>query len=141
MKECFIMVTEKLQEGECLIDTHTMITDVASLRDAIITSLEDDKAEDIVLVDLKGKTSFADMMVIADGRSNRHVSSMADSLMKTLKHSGVDYLSVEGLESCDWVLIDAGDIVVHLFKPTIRELYNLEKMWAVAIPEAQPLMV
>jgi ribosome-associated protein len=97
--------------------------------------LEDDKAEQIAIIDLKGKTSFADMMIIADGRSNRHVSSMADSLSKTLKEHGIDYLSVEGLESCDWVLIDAGDIVVHLFKPGVREIYNLEKMWAVAIPD------
>ncbi len=107
------------------------------MQNAIIASLEDDKAEQIAIVDLKGKTSFADAMIIADGRSNRHVSSMADSLSKALKERGLPFLSIEGLESCDWVLIDAGDIVVHLFKPGIRELYNLEKMWAVAIPDQQ----
>lgn len=76
-------------------------------------------------------------MIIADGRSNRHVSSIADNVNKALRDAEFHCLSIEGLESCDWVLIDAGDIVVHLFKPGIREIYNLEKMWAVAIPESQ----
>jgi ribosome-associated protein len=114
-----------------MLDTN----DVASLKDTIITALEDDKAENIAVIDLKGKTSFADMMVIADGRSNRHVASMADHLSKTLKQNSGCGIAVEGLESCDWVLIDAGDIVIHLFRPGVREIYNLEKMWAVAIPE------
>lgn len=87
------------------------------------------------MLDLRGKTSFADAMVIADGRSNRHVSSMADKLSKALKENGFNYVAVEGLETCDWVLIDAGDVIVHLFKPAIREVYNLEKMWSVVIPD------
>lgn len=127
--------------GECLISTYEELTTVTALQNAIIASLEDDKAEQIAVVDLKGKTSFADAMIIADGRSNRHVSSMADSLSKALKEQGFIALSIEGLESCDWVLIDAGDIVVHLFKPGVRELYNLEKMWAVAIPDQQLAMM
>jgi ribosome-associated protein len=107
------------------------------LERTILTSLEDGKAEHIATVDLRGKTSFADAMILADGRSNRHVSAMADNVSKALKQAGFECLSIEGLENCDWVLIDAGDIVVHLFKPGIREVYNLEKMWAVAIPEPQ----
>jgi ribosome-associated protein len=123
--------------GECLIGTQTQHSTPSRLERTIIAALEDGKAEDIATVDLRGKTSFADSMIIADGRSNRHVSSIADNLCKSLRDEGLDCLSVEGLESCDWVLIDAGDIVVHLFKPGIREIYNLEKMWAVAIPESQ----
>jgi ribosome-associated protein len=106
------------------------------LIDLIVKSLDDDKAEDIITMDLRGKTSFADAMIIADGRSNRHVGSMADKLAKNLREYGVGSVMMEGLESCDWVLVDAGDVIVHLFKPTIREIYNLEKMWAVAQPNA-----
>jgi ribosome-associated protein len=103
--------------------------------DIIIHALDDDKAEDIKMLDLRGKTSFADAMVIADGRSNRHVGSMAEKLSKTLKEHGFGYVVIEGLETCDWVLLDAGDVIVHLFKPTIREIYSLEKMWSVATPQ------
>ncbi len=75
-------------------------------------------------------------MIIADGRSNRHVGSMADKLAKNLREYGIGSVLTEGLETCDWVLVDAGDVIVHLFKPTIREIYNLEKMWALYTPEA-----
>jgi ribosome-associated protein len=108
-----------------------------SLINIIVAALDDDKAEEITTIDLRGKTSFADAMIIADGRSNRHVGSMADKLTKTLKEHGVSSVAVEGTETCDWVLVDAGDVIVHLFKPTIREVYNLEKMWSLAVPEYQ----
>ena len=111
--------------------------DVDTLQKAIIHQLEEDKADEIAIIDLEGKTSFADRMIIADGRSVRHVSSVADSLVKELKELGLDYISLEGTETCDWVLIDAGDIVVHLFRPGVREIYNLEKMWAIAPRDTQ----
>jgi ribosome-associated protein len=88
------------------------------------------KAEDIVTIDLTGKTSIADVMVVASGRSNRHVGSVADSLVEGLGKAGVSDVKVEGMPHCDWVLIDAGDVIVHVFRPEVRDFYNLEKMWA-----------
>lgn len=102
-----------------------------------MSHLEEDKAEDIAVIDLKGKTSFADMMIVADGRSARHVSALADNLAKALKDIGSEYISLEGTETCDWVLLDLGDIVVHLFRPGVREVYNLEKMWEIAPQDSQ----
>lgn len=102
------------------------------MKELIIHTLEEDKAEGISVIDLKGKTSFADMMILADGRSARHVASIADSLVDLLKDIDSPHISLEGTETCDWVLLDTGDIVVHLFRPGVRDIYNLEKMWAVA---------
>ena len=87
------------------------------------------KAEEIVEIDLSGKTSIADTMIIASGRSQRHVGAIADALMRALKDNGREAIGVEGLPLCDWVLIDAGDVVVHIFRPEIRSFYNLEKIW------------
>ena len=101
------------------------------------TSLEDDKAEDIVVIDLSGKTSFADFMVIASGRSQRQVGAMAEHLREKLKHVGVKSPSIEGAERCDWVLIDGGDVIIHLFRPEVRSFYNLEKMWGMDLPEPE----
>ncbi|WP_139412742.1 ribosome silencing factor [Bartonella mastomydis] len=95
----------------------------------ILKSLEDTKAEDIVAIDIQGKTSLADYMVIASANSQRHVSSIADHLLRTLKDSGQGFARVEGLSGGDWVLIDTGDIIIHLFRPEIRLFYNLEKIW------------
>ena len=94
-------------------------------------SLEDDKAEDIVVIDLAGKSSFADYMVIASGRSNRQVAAIADHLEQRLKQAGHRHLSVEGKQVGDWVLVDSGDIVAHIFRPEPRAFYALEKMWAL----------
>ena len=99
-------------------------------------SLDDDKAEDIVVIDLHGKSSFADFMVVASGRSARQVGAMAEHLAVKLKQQGVDHIGVEGAQVGDWVLIDGGDVVVHLFRPEVRRFYNLEKMWGIALPEA-----
>ncbi len=88
------------------------------------------KAEDIVSINLTGKTSIADMMVVASGRSNRHVGAIADDVLEKLRDAGVKNLHVEGMPHCDWVLIDAGDVIVHIFRPEVRSFYNLEKMWA-----------
>ncbi|MBV8392361.1 MAG: nicotinate-nucleotide adenylyltransferase [Alphaproteobacteria bacterium] len=94
-------------------------------------SLDEDKAEDIVVIDLKGKSAFADYMVIATGRSNRQVVAIADHLAERLKAAGHGYIPVEGKQGGDWVLVDAGDVVVHVFRPEPRAFYALEKMWAL----------
>jgi ribosome-associated protein len=97
----------------------------------VLRSLEDAKAEDVVPIDITGKSPLSDYMVVASGRSHRHVGAIADRLISDLKqHSGIAP-RVEGLPNCDWVLIDAGDVVVHVFRPEVRSFYNLEKMWQV----------
>jgi ribosome-associated protein len=88
------------------------------------------KAEDTLTIDLRGKTTIADDMVVTSGRSNRHVGAVADRVLEDLRKAGVPDLRVEGMPHCDWVLIDAGDVIVHVFRPEVREFYNLEKMWA-----------
>jgi ribosome-associated protein len=87
------------------------------------------KAEDTSTIDLKGKTSIADAMVVTCGRSNRHVGAIADRVIQGLKQAGLPDVRVEGLRNCDWVLIDAGDVIVHVFRPEVRAFYNLERMW------------
>lgn len=94
-------------------------------------SLDDDKAMDIVVIDLNGKTSMGDYMVLASGGSQRQVGAMAEHLQSNLKSAGLGKVAVEGASQCDWVLIDAGDVIVHLFRPEVREFYNLEKIWSV----------
>jgi ribosome-associated protein len=98
-------------------------------------SLDDDKAEDIVVIDLHGKSSIADYLVIASGRSSRQVASMAEHLAHKLKEAGARRVAVEGARQGDWVLIDGGDLIVHLFRPEVRRFYNLEKMWGMTLPE------
>ena len=101
------------------------------------TSLEDDKAEDVIVIDLAGKTEIADFMVIANGTSQRQVGAMADHLQRQLKASGLKGVSTEGMPNCDWVLIDAGDIIVHLFRPEVRDFYNLDKIWTGPAPDGE----
>ena len=96
----------------------------------ILGQLEDMKAEDTVTIDLTGKTAFADAMVVTSGRSNRHVGAVADRVLEGLKKAGVPDARVEGMPHCDWVLIDAGDIILHVFRPEVRAFYDIEKMWA-----------
>ena len=100
----------------------------------VLESLENSKAEDIVTIDLNGKTTLADFMVVASGRSHRHVGAVADHLLTALKDAGYGNARVEGLPHCDWVLVDAGDIIVHLFRPEVRSFYNIEKMWSADRP-------
>jgi ribosome-associated protein len=104
--------------------------DVDAATRVVLTSLEDDKAEDIIAIDIRGKSSFADMLVVASGRSARHVGALADHVMRKLKEAGVNDVRVEGMPQADWVLVDAGDVVVHLFRPEVRSFYNIEKIWA-----------
>ena len=96
--------------------------------------LDDAKAEAIVTIDLEGKTSIGDYMVIATGRTDRHVGAIADQIQRKLKGEGLGRTRVEGTEACDWVLIDTGDLIIHVFRPEVREFYNLEKMWSVNRP-------
>lgn len=109
----------------------------AGLLELITSSLEDDKAIDIVAIDLRNKTILADYLVIATGRSQRHVGAVAERLIERLKESERRPVGVEGLPRCDWVLIDAGDIIAHVFRREVREFYNLEKMWSVEIPPSE----
>ncbi|MCE8508670.1 ribosome silencing factor [Ruegeria pomeroyi] len=99
------------------------------LLERILTSLNDDKAEDLVQIDLRGKTSMGDYMVIASGRSTRQVSAMAEKLVQRLKDDFGLTSKIEGKDAGDWVLIDTGDVIVHIFRPEVREFYQLEKMW------------
>jgi ribosome-associated protein len=96
----------------------------------VLDRLEEMKAEDIVTIDLTGKSSIADFMVVASGRSNRHVGSVADDVVEHLKKAGLKNIRIEGQPHCDWVLVDAGDVIVHVFRPEVRDFYAIEKMWA-----------
>jgi ribosome-associated protein len=95
----------------------------------VLTALDDAKAENVVSIELGGKTTIADSMMIATGRSNTHVGAIADRVLKACKAAGVSAPRVEGLPQCDWVLVDAGDVIIHVFRPEVRAFYNLEKMW------------
>lgn len=103
------------------------------LNKLIVDTLDQNKAEDIVSINLIGKTSLADYMIIASGGSGRHVSALADYLSKALKENGHMDVNIEGLAHSDWVLLDCGDIIVHIFRPEVREFYDLEKMWTAEI--------
>jgi ribosome-associated protein len=104
---------------------------VKATLETVIASLEDSKAEALVTIDIQGKSALGDHMVIATGRSQRHVGAIADHLLRDLKDKGLGSPRVEGLPHCDWVLIDTGDIIIHLFRPEVREFYGIEKMWQV----------
>ena len=101
-----------------------------SLHALVLQSLDDDQAQELVSIPLEGKSSIADHMVIASGRSTRQVAAMAQKLAERIKQGGFGHVRIEGLAAADWVLVDAGDIVVHLFRPEVRTFYNLERMWA-----------
>ncbi len=100
------------------------------LHTLVLTSLDDDQAQEVISIPLEGKSSIADHMVIASGRSTRQVAAMAQKLAERIKHAGMGPVRLEGLPAADWVLVDAGDVVIHLFRPEVRSFYNLERMWA-----------
>ncbi len=106
-----------------------------ALHTLILSSLDDDGATDIVSIELAGKSSEADLMVVASGRSTRHVSAVSEKLIDRLKHDGGVIARHEGKDAADWVLIDAGDVIVHIFRPEVRDFYQLEKMW-LTTPDA-----
>lgn len=114
--------------------TGSIETGTGSSLPLVLGVLEDAKAEETVVIDLIGKTSLADAMIVTSGRSNRHVGSIADYVIEALKEHGVRNVRVEGQPHCDWVLIDAGDIIIHVFRPEVRSFYNLEKMWGMDRP-------
>ena len=95
----------------------------------ILSRLDDMKAEETVTIDLRGKSAFSDYMIVTTGRANRHVGAIAENVAKGLKETGIKNIHVEGLPNCDWVLIDSGDVIVHVFRPEVREFYNLERLW------------
>ncbi len=110
------------------------------LLDLILGQLDDDKAEDVVTVDMAGKSAMCDFMVIASGRSQRQVAAMAEHLVEMLKPKLAETPPVEGLPQGDWVLVDAGDVIVHLFRPEVRAFYRLERMWGMDTPMSEAAM-
>ncbi len=103
----------------------------AEISRIILNTLDKQSAEDIVQIDLRGKSTIADNMIIASGRSNRHVNALSDYVLRDLREKGVRQMGIEGEDQCDWVLIDFGDVILHLFHPEVREYYALEKLWSV----------
>jgi ribosome-associated protein len=110
--------------------TVSEVCDASQTLNIVLKRLDEMKAEDIVTIDLTGKSSIADFMVVATGRSNRHVGSISDDVVEHLKTAGLKNIRVEGQPHCDWVLVDAGDVIVHVFRPEVRDFYAIEKMWA-----------
>ncbi|MCI5038384.1 MAG: ribosome silencing factor [Donghicola eburneus] len=125
------MTNQAAQSAEPVPAADAEVTSEAILS-RILTSLDDDKAEDVVQIDLRGVSSIGDYMVIASGRSSRQVVSIAEKLVDRLKEAFGIYSKIEGKEGGDWVLIDTGDVVIHVFRPEVREFYQLEKMWQPA---------
>ncbi len=118
-----------LPENTATPATTSLATPERPMIDVILNCLDDAKAEEIVAVDIVGKSSLADHMVVASGRSQRHVGAVADQMITALREAGYGKPRIEGLPHCDWVLVDAGDVIVHIFRPEVREFYNIEKMW------------
>lgn len=129
------MQTGLATKGKADRDTKTATDAVKDVLDTVIASLEDSKAEDLVKINIQGKSALGDFMIVASGRSHRHVSAIADHMLRDLKDKGFGTPKTEGLTGCDWVLIDTGDIIIHIFRPEVREFYGLEKMWQM--PEQQ----
>ncbi len=128
-----ILTTNKLA-GQASLKSENMTSE--SLSEHIQSVLDENSAQDIITIDIRGKSSVADYMIVVSGRSNRHVGALADYVQRSLKELGHKSLGVEGLEACDWVLIDAGDVILHIFRPEVRVFYNLEKIWSVPLPES-----
>ena len=119
--------------ADAVISTHEQ-TRISGLEELILSRLDEDQAQDIVFIDLTGKSPVADGLIVASGRSQRHVGALADHLLRALKDAGHGRCRVEGMPHADWVLIDAGDVIVHLFRPEVRTFYNIEKIWSVDSP-------
>lgn len=111
-------------------------SDPASFVEGILDCLDSHKAENLVAIDMRGKSSLTDTMIIATGRSDRHVGAIADHVVKHLKERGVGHIGVEGRAHGDWVLIDAGDVIIHVFRPEVRAFYRLERLWQEEAPKA-----
>lgn len=115
---------------QTLADKGPSLNEIRVIAEHLATTLDDDKAEDVLFIELEGKSSLADFMIIASGRSGRHVAALASNLAHEAKKMTGRPASIEGMPNADWVLIDTGDVIVHLFRPEVREFYNLEKIWA-----------
>jgi ribosome-associated protein len=116
-----------------------VIEDAAEKISALVLArLDDDKAEDVVVIDLQGKSPLADTIIVASGRSQRHVSALADHVLRSLKEGGFGKAQIEGLPQADWVLIDVGDVIIHIFRPEVRAFYQIEKIWSVDSPHRTP---
>ncbi len=137
------MTVNKRQRKAIKLNTQSPTTSPSTgkkpspLLETILTSLEDSKAEDTTHIDIVGKSPVADHMVVTSGRSHRHVNAVADRLLRDLKDAGEGTPKTEGMPACDWVLIDTGDVIVHIFRPEVRGFYSLEKLWSV-IAESEP---
>ena len=107
-----------------------------ALSDQILSVLDENSAQDTITIDIRGKSSVADFMIVTSGRSNRHVGALADYVSKSLKENGHNSLGIEGQETNDWVLIDVGDVIVHIFRPEVRLFYNIEKIWSLPLPDS-----
>lgn len=105
------------------------------LSDFLQHVLDENSAQDVIEIDIRGKSSVADYMLVASGRSNRHVSALSDYVIRALKAEGYKDIGIEGQEGCDWVLVDIGDVILHIFRPEVRVFYNIEKIWSVPLPE------
>jgi ribosome-associated protein len=129
----FIMVfnLQETQEAQAILTVVETRVDRSpeTLKSLIEQSLDADKAEQIETIDLRGQTDFADFMIVASGTSTRHVAALAEKIQERLKARGYGDARIEGSELCNWVVVDAGDVVVHIFRPEVREYYNIEKMW------------
>jgi len=132
-------LTTALESGAAARAPHriarTAHSAVEAVLETVTASLEDSKAEELVTIDIQGKSALGDYMVVASGRSHRHVGAIADHLLRDLKDNGFGTPKVEGLPHCDWVLIDTGDIIVHIFRPEVRAFYAIEKMWQMPDPQ------
>lgn len=137
---CFACVAKPEKKGTTLVTTAARKAEqpsrsgpkavaAKSAIKTVLASLDDSKAEDIVSIDIEGKSALADYMVVTSGRSSRHVAAIAEHLMQALKDHGFGNVRVEGLQAADWVLIDADDVIIHVFRPEVRSFYNIEKMW------------
>lgn len=107
-----------------------------ALAEHILSVLDEHSAQDTINIDIRGKSSVADYMIVTSGRSSRHVGALSDYVLKSLKEQGHKSLGIEGTETNDWVLIDVGDVILHIFRPEVRVFYNLEKIWSVPLPES-----
>jgi len=123
-------LTGRAQQRRETISRMQSNPDPDQILELVTASLDSDKAEDVIAIPLHGKSSMADHMVIASGSSSRQVAAMAEHLEQRLKQAGVEVLGLEGMRQADWVLIDANDVIIHLFRPEVREFYGLERMWA-----------
>lgn len=123
------MQTGRTAKGAAETTAGTAGIAVKDVLETVLDSLDDSKAQDLVTIDIQGKSALGDYMVVASGRSHRHVNAIADHLLRDLKDKGCGTPRVEGLPHCDWVLLDTGDVIVHVFRPEVRSFYGIEKMW------------